>query len=132
IELKNTIASYWDSVDVLDEYTVRLNLKEYRSSILADLSDVRTCFVSPTAYREHDIDWMREHPIGTGPFKFVSWERDVYMEFTRNDNYWQPGKPYLDGIKFITIKDKNAEMTAMAAGEGDVLALQSGRELYDL
>jgi|GEM_PF-6176223 len=44
-------------------------------------------------------------PIGTGPFKFVKWERGSYIELTRNENYWREGLPYLDGIIFRVIPD---------------------------
>ena len=36
--------------------------------------------------------------VGTGPFKLVQYKRDNYLKWVRNENYWQPGKPYLDGI----------------------------------
>lgn len=132
IELGNSVALNWKSVDVIDEYTVRINFTTYENSFWANITNVMCFFISPKSYKENGIDWTREHPIGTGPFKFVSWERDVNMVFERNDDYWQEGKPYLDGIEFITVKDKMTEQSVMVAGEGDILALQSGRELFDL
>jgi peptide/nickel transport system substrate-binding protein len=41
---------------------------------------------------------MRQHPIGTGPFKFVEFKPNEYIKVTRNPDYWKPGLPYLDGI----------------------------------
>ena len=132
IEEGQTNALNWESVDIIDDYTVRLNFVQYENSFWQDITGTNCFFTSPTAFRDNGIDWVREHPIGTGPFKFVSWERDVNMLFERNDDYWQEGKPYLDSIEFITVKEKMTAQSVMVAGDGHVLALQAGRELYDL
>jgi len=132
IEAGNVNALNWESIDIVDDYTVRLNFVQYENSFWQDITGTNCFFTSPTAFRENGIDWVREHPIGTGPFKFVSWERDVNMVFERNDDYWDDGKPYLDGIEFITVKEKMTAQAVMQSGDGHVLALQAGRELYDL
>jgi peptide/nickel transport system substrate-binding protein len=43
---------------------------------------------------------MRQHPIGTGPFKFVEYKPNEYVRLTRNPDYWKPRRPYLDGLEF--------------------------------
>ena len=48
---------------------------------------------------------MRQHPIGTGPFKFVEFKPNEYIKVTRNPDYWKPDRPYLDGIEYTIIKD---------------------------
>jgi ABC-type transport system substrate-binding protein len=45
------------------------------------------------------------------------------MKFEKNTDYFQPGKPYLDKLEFITVKDRMTQKAALLAGEGDVLAL---------
>ena len=42
---------------------------------------------------------MRQHPIGTGPFKFVEYKPNQGIKLVRNPDYWKPGRPYLDGIE---------------------------------
>jgi len=61
------------------------------------------------------------HPVGTGPFKFVSFQRDVNLKYVRWDGYWQAGKPYLDGVEFVYIADPMVMMASFKAGEGNVL-----------
>ncbi len=57
-------------------------------------------------------------PIGTGPFKFVEYERGQYVIVERNDDYWRGEEyPYLDRIVFRFIKDKSAAAAALEAGE---------------
>ena len=64
-------------------------------------------------------DQMRQHPIGTGPFKFVEFRPNEYIKLTRNPDYWKPGLPYLDGIEFTIIKDPATAVLAFVAGKLD-------------
>ena len=59
-------------------------------------SPVYPCHVSP---RE-----MRQHPIGTGPFKFVEFKPNEHIKLAKNPDYWRPGRPYLDGIEYTIIR----------------------------
>jgi peptide/nickel transport system substrate-binding protein len=59
-------------------------------------------------------------PIGTGPFKYKEWVRGSHVTLERNAEYWQDGKPYLDGIIFRFIPDAVARGVALEAGEVDV------------
>jgi len=49
---------------------------------------------------------MRQHPIGTGPFKFVSYKPGESIRLTRNPDYWKPDRPYLDGIEWTIIPNR--------------------------
>jgi len=63
---------------------------------------------------------MRTHPIGTGPFKFVSLKQNESVKFTRNKDYWKKGKPYLDGIEWTIIKSRSTRVLAFIAGKFDM------------
>src|SRR5262245_25370202 len=58
------------AVDILDKYTVRFNLSEPDASLPSNLLHYPTNLLAPEAF-----DTASDHPIGTGPFKFVSWTR---------------------------------------------------------
>jgi peptide/nickel transport system substrate-binding protein len=62
---------------------------------------------------------MRQHPIGTGPFKFVEFKPNERITLTRNPDYWKPGRPYLDGIEFTIIRDRSTANLAFVAGKLD-------------
>jgi ABC-type transport system substrate-binding protein len=135
ISTQESNAITWDHWEIMGDYEVRLYLKEYLNDFWGSVAGINMCFISPTAYNAHQPDgqaYIKENPIGTGPFKFVSFEKDVSMKFVRNDDYWQPGKPYLDAIDFITVKETLTAQATMEAGEGDLLALQQGKILYDM
>ena len=63
---------------------------------------------------------MRQHPIGTGPFKFVEFKPNESIKVARNPDYWKPGRPYLDGIEYKIIKNQSTGALAFVAGEVDM------------
>jgi peptide/nickel transport system substrate-binding protein len=61
------------------------------------------------------------NPVGTGPFTFVSWERDSKLTVKKNPNYWQKGLPYLDEVVFRPVTDEDARLAAVESGEVDIM-----------
>jgi len=108
------------SIDVIDPYTLRLNLEQWDSTLLENVA-YYVRIVSPTAVQKNGKDWAIKNPVGTGPFTLASWERDVSMKFKKNEKYWQKGKPYLDSIEFVLIQDRNTAANVFKSGGGDVL-----------
>jgi peptide/nickel transport system substrate-binding protein len=134
--LENTIAAKtqpdWISVDVIDDYSVRVNLKQLVSTTLTTFADNNyTWMISPTAFQKNGLDWVRQNPVGTGPFKFVSFARDTNFKVTRNNDYWQKGKPYLDGIEITYVTDPSTRLAAMQAGTGDAVFMNIGKASSD-
>ena len=103
-------------VSVNGDYEVTFHLKRPQPSLIALLasgwSPVYPCHVSP---RE-----MRQHPIGTGPFKFVSFTPNQKIVLTRNPDYWKKGRPYLDGLEFTIMREISTRNLAFFAGKFDV------------
>jgi peptide/nickel transport system substrate-binding protein len=62
---------------------------------------------------------MRQHPIGTGPFKFVEFKPNESIKLTRNPDYWKPGRPYLDGIEYTIIRNASTWILALGAHQFD-------------
>ena len=73
------------------------------------MSPVYPCHVSPAQ--------MRQHPIGTGPFKFVEFKPNERIAVTRNPDYWKPGLPYLDGIEYTILRNRSTAILAFVAGK---------------
>jgi peptide/nickel transport system substrate-binding protein len=63
---------------------------------------------------------MRSHPIGTGPFKFVSYKPNEAIKVTRNPDYWKKDRPYLDGIEWTIIPNRSTALLAFVAGKLDM------------
>ena len=63
---------------------------------------------------------MRQHPIGTGPFKFVSYKPNESIKLVRNEQYWKEGRPYLDGIEWTIIPNRSTAILGFIAGKFDL------------
>jgi peptide/nickel transport system substrate-binding protein len=98
------------------DYEVTFHLKRPQPWLLTLLasgwSPVYPCHVPP---RE-----MRQHPIGTGPFKFVEFKPNESIKLTRNPDYWKQGRPYLDGIEYTIMREIAPRNLAFFAGKFDV------------
>jgi peptide/nickel transport system substrate-binding protein len=113
---KKSGTNVWKSVDVVDANTIRIELTEYQNSLLSNIAGAGCLIISPMAFKTLGIDGVRWNPVGTGPFKFASFTRDVSVKFTRFDSYWDKGKPYLDGIEYWFIPDAMTAATQFQAG----------------
>jgi peptide/nickel transport system substrate-binding protein len=71
-------------------------------------------------------------PVGTGPFKFKSFQPGTGAELERNPNYWRPDRPYLDGIRFVAISQSVAQQAALRGGNVDILEFLSADGLLAL
>ena len=60
-----------------------------------------------------------QKPIGTGAFRFKTWQQGQYIELERNPDYWDTGKPYLDRVIFRVIPDAGARVAAFESQEVD-------------
>ncbi|CAK7261761.1 MULTISPECIES: ABC transporter substrate-binding protein [unclassified Shinella] len=125
-----------ESVDVLDEFTIRLNLKRPSGAILAALGTEPAMMMSPKAIREQGDDVQR-NPVGTGPFKFVRWVQGEYVEAQRFDRYWKIGDdgkalPYLDGIRMRFISNNATKVIELQGGNLDLADAITSRDALQL
>lgn len=95
----------------INDTIFQLKLQRPYQPILGILSMQYCSVVAPEAVKKYGADF-RQHPVGTGPFKFVAWQEGQALIFTKNENYFERDSagnklPYLDGIK-ISFKDSRA------------------------
>lgn len=96
----------------LDNWTVRLPLKSPNSEFPAFL---QLMYVIKNGEKQFS------HPIGTGPFKFVSFTAGQQSTMVRNPHYWQEGKPYVDEVRVLSIQDSTARLNALLGGQIDAM-----------
>ena len=98
------------------DYEATFHLKRPQPAFLAllasGMSPVYPCHVAPKD--------MRQHPIGTGPFKFVEFKPNEYIKLAKNPDYWKKGLPYLDGIEWTIIPNRSTQTLAFIAGKFDM------------
>ena len=112
-------ASNIQDVIVVDDYTVKFVLKNIQASFLQDIAMVPFAIASPKALQENP-ERLNDHPVGTGPFRFVSWTKGDRIVLEANPDYWG-GKPAIDRLIYRSIPDNNARLVALQAGELDVM-----------
>ena len=127
-----TDGQFVKSIEVLDEYTVRLNCTEYTSVTLLNYGWLQQ--YSPTAFNTRGgKEWARTNAIGTGPFKLVEFKRDAFIKYERNDDYWRKGLPYLDGMEVRYVPDPVTASMMMEAKEADIwLDISNVTQIVDL
>jgi len=107
-------------VTVVDPATVRFTVKQPFSPLLNNLTLNTGRIVSPAAVKKYGKEFA-SHPVGTGPFKFVSWDKNVKIVLEANAGYWG-GRPKLDGIVFRPLVEEQTRVTELIrAHAGDPL-----------
>lgn len=109
-------------VDAPDEWTVVLHLEHPYVPLMRALASLSVPMVPKHVYEGTDFrnNPANIKPIGTGPFKFTEWVKGSHIRLARNDEYWRPGKPYLDGMVFRFIPDAATRAAGIESGEIDV------------
>src|SRR5215469_7509096 len=104
-----------ESVTADNDYQVTFHLKRpqpaFPTLLAGGFSVITPCHQTP--------DQMRQHPIGTGPFKFVEFKPNESIKLARNADYWKPDRPYLDAIEYTIIRDPATAVLAFTAGKFD-------------
>jgi peptide/nickel transport system substrate-binding protein len=103
-----------DSVEVVDDSTVNITLKEIFAPFLNHLAMHPAAMVSPAAVEKYGADFS-SHPVGTGPFKFVSWSPGVEVVLEKNPDYWR-GAPHVDKVIYRPIIEDQSRLTELEAG----------------
>lgn len=120
------------SIDVIDPYTVKLTLSQWQTSFLSNFAWAPGRMISPTAIKTHDDQWLLTHPVGTGPFQFVSFVTNSKLTYKKFDGYWQKGKPYLDGIEISMLTDYTVALMSFKSGEADISGAVLPAQVDDL
>ena len=118
VESSSAVLKEVKSVEIIDDYTVRLNLSAWNNVTIYQLS-MDVWIVSPTAFEKHGEKWANYNPVGTGPFKMVDFKRNVSMTFEKFKDYYEEGRPYLDGIQILHIADPMTASASLKRGEVD-------------
>ncbi len=109
-----------DTFEVVDDYTIKLNLKAYDATILLSLAQGGIGLMpSPAALQKPTTseNVAQVHVVGTGPFTFVNWSMDQWAKYKKWDGYWQKGKPYVDAVEIRNTTDITVAIMSFKAGE---------------
>jgi len=108
-----------EAVEAPDPYTVRFHLKWRSPSFLLSLASPWN-FIYKADILAKDIHWYEKNIVGTGPFVFVEHVRGSHLVGKKNPNYWDKGKPYLDGFRALFISSSSAQVAAIRGGRAHI------------
>lgn len=118
---RRTTLEGMSSAEAIDDSTVRVVFDRPASPFLRGVSDHRNYMV-PRDFEDNGGDFQDPATfVGTGPFMLTAFQDGTLTTMERHPNYWKEGLPYLDGIDFQWLADTQAQITALASGQLDVI-----------
>ncbi|MCL2669058.1 MAG: ABC transporter substrate-binding protein, partial [Syntrophaceae bacterium] len=109
-----------ERMEVVDRHTLRVKLNSSPTWFIANCGGASGGFIiSPTAFAVHGLEWCRTNPIGTGPFRFDSYQAGTYLKYVRFDGYWGD-RAYLDAVELRMVKDLKVAAGMLESGEADI------------
>ena len=109
-----------DQVTVVDDHTVRVDLAQPWAAFPSSFLNGQSAMMMAPAMLSSATRGS-DHPIGTGPYTFVSWQPGATFKAIKNVSYWQAGLPHLDGIEFQVLADGSAQAAALRSGDVNLL-----------
>lgn len=104
------------SIEVIDDYTVQFNL----DSVYGPFLSYMDMGIVPKSVAEAQGEAFGNNPIGTGPFKFVNWQRGDSIELEAFDEHFN-GRPKVDKITIKVVPDNSARAVALESGDLDFI-----------
>lgn len=109
-----------EEINVVNDYEIEFILNQPLGFFLQNMGMSYFAITSPAALEEYGPN-INENPVGTGPFKFVSWTKDDSIVLEKFEDYRIEGLPKLDRVIFEVIPDNAARLVALRSGEIDIM-----------
>jgi peptide/nickel transport system substrate-binding protein len=119
------------SIEVNDDRTVVMTLHAPNAALLAALGGGACVIFSEEFVKANNND-VSQVAMGTGPFKFVEYVPNTRIVLERNENYWEEGLPYLDGIEMTIASDDTSRTAAVVTGTVDFIEYAPLRDIPSL
>ncbi|HEV7915056.1 MAG TPA: ABC transporter substrate-binding protein, partial [Albitalea sp.] len=114
-----------DKVEKIDPLTVRFVLKRPEAPFLAnlamDFASILSAEYADKMKAAGTVDVIDREPIGTGPFQFVSYQKDAVIRYKANDSFWG-GRPKIDNLVYAITTDASVRYAKLKTGECHVMA----------
>lgn len=121
MDMKNIV----EKLEKVDDYTVRFKLKAPEAPFLAnlamDFASILSAEYADKMKAAGTAEVIDREPIGTGPFQFVSYQKDAVIRYKAHDAYWG-GRPKIDNLVYAITTDASVRYAKLKAGECHVMA----------
>ncbi|HEU5008260.1 MAG TPA: ABC transporter substrate-binding protein [Jatrophihabitantaceae bacterium] len=120
------------SIDAVDDSTVRINLKEVDPNLLPNLGVTVAAILSPASATKDGNSYTNiVHPVGTGPYEYVSRQEGSEVTYQRAADYWGD-KPYYSKVVFKIIPEATSREAGLRSGQLDMIMNPSVSDLQSL
>lgn len=116
------VSSWIDGVEIIDPLTIQITLPTANRNFGSTLAQSSPFVGSPAALEAAGADKAAIKPVGAGAFLFQSWDQGISLSFTRNPDYWDAPRPYLDTLKFAIIPETNSRISTVVQGGAQMMA----------
>lgn len=113
---------------ILGKHKIQFVLKKPFAPFINQLTQLP--IASPKAIKG-DVD-LTQHPVGTGPFKFVEWTHGAHITVKKYDDYWKKGYPKVNKVVFKPVPEAGSRVAMLKTGAADIvqpMPLQSVRDV---
>jgi peptide/nickel transport system substrate-binding protein len=105
-------------VEVIDDTTFRIHSKDPYPLVLEQLNTL--FLMDPKSTKENTFEHVQGNPIGSGPYKFVSWAKGSKVTMVRNENYWMKGVPAIKNVVIKIVPEVSTRLAELFSGGVDL------------
>ncbi len=124
-----------DSIEKVDDMTVRFNLKRPEAPFLANVAMPFASIISKEYADKLDADgnkqMLNQQPLGTGPFEFVAYQTDAVIRYRAHEDYWR-GKQPIDDLVFAITPDASVRYQKLKAGECHLMPFPNAADVEQM
>ncbi|OWT65792.1 ABC transporter substrate-binding protein [Candidimonas nitroreducens] len=124
IKPRPRLAAYYTTfadVEVVDPYTVRIKTKEPDPIVIRRLTGLFGVMLPPKYIKKYGNDILKTKPVGTGPYKFVRWDKDESLVLQANDQYWGR-KSGIERVTFKPVSEITTRIADLKLGRADIIS----------
>ncbi len=127
-----SMPEFFKGVEKVDDYTVKILLTQPQAPMLANLgmpfASILSAEFADKLKASGKMEQLNQVPVGTGPFKFVGYQKDAVVRFAANADYWE-GKTPIDTLIFAITPDPSVRYQKLKAGECQAMAFPNPADL---
>ncbi len=120
----STQVGSWTSLEAVDDHTINVTLAAPSGTFVTDLADTNKLFIMPREAFDGGFD-PATRMIGSGPWILDEYQTSVRFRFSRNPDYWDQPKPFIDNYEISIIPEYANSLAQFRAGNLHLLGIQA-------
>ncbi len=118
------IKEYIKAITPVDEYTVRFDFNKLYIALFDRLCD--SWFMLPKDYYSKDEAYFADHPVGTGPYRWIDYQQDVKVNYEAVENHWRQ-TPQAQKLEIQYVPEASTRLAMLLSGQADIVDTRPGK-----